>query len=700
MTRPMLAVATRAASPPLEHAPLPEWRSFMARLGLSGYAIKKQTHYYQHFHDRWPDLRLGATTVDQTTRPYPRSRNTRRAHRHRVLPGPRLPEVSGTDRPCRLRLGLRPGRRTAGMIDYADALGLRFNRTWLAQQREHGVRYGWAGDTITGALLWAHGRFILHNGHADPDRYGLADLHELRAQVIALNAQHAALSTRGSGDPATRLNAALGRLSGLHGFWFCQGKIDVPHTRPFRRQEPADDWPAPPRIAAVVERYCRQKSNITTPQGVQARRRELRLIVDWLLHEHRDMSTLAELHRQDIEAYLEHLATAPRPKHDRPVGIATRRQIISFLRQFFAETTEWDYDDVPGRQLISRADSPRAPSHIPRFIPDQELAAAMQAIRDLPDPHQRAALLTVRWSGARRDEIRRLELDCLDTYPDGTPRLRIPAGKTKAERMVPVAAEAADAIRDVQARRATDDDLGITDRVTGSQVRYLFLDRGRLRSPSYLYDEPLLHVGQKIGLVPASGTGNAITAHRFRHTVGTQLANKHARIKTIMAILGHSNATMAMVYSAISDQELLNDYTSALKPGAVIAGPAAELIRNNDLSARQLDWLNSNYFKSELELGACLKLPDEGPCECELFLTCAKFFTTTEHAPRIRHRWHREQQLIADALEHGWNREAERHQSLAQRCVDLLSDLGRTQRQRQRQRQPAPDRQLTAPFRV
>ena len=40
-------------------------------------------------------------------------------------------------------------------------------------------------------------------------------------------------------------------------------------------------------------------------------------------------------------------------------------------------------------------------------------------------------------SGARRDEIRRLAVDCLDTYPDKHPRRRIPVGKGYAERMIP-----------------------------------------------------------------------------------------------------------------------------------------------------------------------------------------------------------------------------------------------------------------------
>jgi hypothetical protein len=47
-------------------------------------------------------------------------------------------------------------------------------------------------------------------------------------------------------------------------------------------------------------------------------------------------------------------------------------------------------------------------------------------------------MLTALWSGARREEIGRLSLECLDRYPDGTTRLHIPAAKTKRERIVPL----------------------------------------------------------------------------------------------------------------------------------------------------------------------------------------------------------------------------------------------------------------------
>ena len=38
-------------------------------------------------------------------------------------------------------------------------------------------------------------------------------------------------------------------------------------------------------------------------------------------------------------------------------------------------------------------------------------------------------------------------MDCLDTYPDGHPRLRIPVGKGYTERSIPLHPQAADALQ-------------------------------------------------------------------------------------------------------------------------------------------------------------------------------------------------------------------------------------------------------------
>jgi hypothetical protein len=122
-----------------------------------------------------------------------------------------------------------------------------------------------------------------------------------------------------------------------------------------------------------------------------------------------------------------------------------------------------------------------------------------------------------------------------------------------------------------------------------------------------------------------------VSAHRFRHTVGTQLAERGAKLHTIMKVLGHTSVSMALVYAQISDQEVLRDYKAVLGPGATIAGPAAEELRD----------------------GA---LPDS--------------------AVVLRARREIEETLALDAAARGWDREVERHRCTTGRIEKLLTDLG------------------------
>jgi integrase len=82
-------------------------------------------------------------------------------------------------------------------------------------------------------------------------------------------------------------------------------------------------------------------------------------------------------------------------------------------------TSRGMHDCSVGKPLFTLRDTPRRPESIPRYLPAHELQAVVAAISELEDPYQRTALLLVRWSGARRGEIRRLTIDCLDAYSDG-----------------------------------------------------------------------------------------------------------------------------------------------------------------------------------------------------------------------------------------------------------------------------------------
>ena len=242
------------------------------------------------------------------------------------------------------------------------------------------------------------------------------------------------------------------------------------------------------------------------------------------------------------------------------------------------------------------------------------------------------------------------------------------------ERLVPLHDDAATALSQVIKSRLEANDRPIRDDRTGESVRYVFYRRGGRISPDYLMQAPLNQLCTLAGLVDHDGKPT-VSTHRFRHTVGTQLAERGAKLHTIMSVLGHQTPHMSMVYARISDTEVLRDYRSVLGPGEAIAGPGAEAIRAGKLSCAAIDWLKSNFMKTELELGHCLRLPSEGPCECDLYLSCAKFVTSKAYAGRLRDRRKLEVALAADARERGWSREVERHNGIANRIERLLVDL-------------------------
>lgn len=113
---------------------------------------------------------------------------------------------------------------------------------------------------------------------------------------------------------------------------------------------------------------------------------------------------------------------------------------------------------------------------------------------------------------------------------------------------------------------------------------------------------------------------------------------------------------MALVYAHVSDPAVLDDYRSVLGPDATIAGPSASAVRNRELTPETVDWLKGNFFRAEL--GHCLRLPAEGPCECDLSLACAKFITTPKYAPRLPDRHATDLALADQARGQGWTRES------------------------------------------
>lgn len=547
----------------------------------------------------------------------------------------------------------------------------------LPRLAEEAVQLGYQHRNAYESLRWGLTRLFLHTGATRAAQITEQDVADLSKAVQSFKARSDLLQFYESKEQYDMLAQDYqGCLSLLQVVLYHRGQIrSEPRKRlPYGEKE-AVVQPEKPRLQVTVARYLAARQVTDRPATLEHFQVGLRRFMQWLARSAPDLERFADVTREQVLAYAAFLETEMSSQTGKPLTTWTRRNYLAAVKLFFQQGAEWQWEDMPDRPLLLDSDQPKMPLNVPRYIPNDELVPLMEAIRKISCLYQRAALLIARWSGARRDEIARLPLFCLDSYPDGTPRLHIPAGKMKRERIVPLNEEAAHAIQEVQAIRQRERDRGFRDTQTGALTRYLFVRRGRRLSCDYLFSDALEEVCQAASLVTPDNHP-AITAHRFRHTVGTQLAERGARTRTIMNILGHSTASMSMIYAHISDKEVLHDYQAVLGPGASIAGPYAESLRQGQVSQSDLDWLQTNFFKTELELGHCLRLPQEGPCECDLYLSCAKFVTTPEYAPRLRRRRKRELELIEDAISRGWQREVERHQCAVQRIEQLLADLG------------------------
>lgn len=653
------------------HCPQEEYAAFASELDPR-HRGRLRIYAARRFARRWPDL------VEWLSAPLASRTPTSDANAVQTVDAGLSQEALG----YLLFLGLRGYARfdyewlLAAKPLYLPELAARLGvELGIEQLKGEAARLGFSRVAIDVGLRWVVSRMVLHTGRRQATAFTIDQFEEFRGAVAAFLLRHDLAvfqpSTATKFDQLRKSWTLRVNQTGL--LLFHRGQINEQPHKIMKSIKVRGS--TPPAMQAVVDRWLAARRTTDRPAGPKHFDIALHRFMVWLARERVQITSFAQLRREDVLAYVNELAQQPSPRTGHPLGALARRGHISALSQFFRNTAAWEWEDVPGRALLGPGDGPRMPMRIPRFIPEGELDRLMAAVARLDCPYQRAALLVARWTGARKGEIQRLAIDGVDQYADGTPRLRLPPGKTYRERIVPLHREAADALSHLIELRRAGGERALSDELTGTPTRYVFMGHGRLLSCSYLFQKALAVACRDAGLVDEAGRPT-ISPHRFRHTVGTQLAERGAKLHTIMSVLGHRSASMSMVYASISDKEVLRDYQAVLTPGSIVVGPGAGLLREGGLPKSAIDWLKCNFFKTELELGHCLRLPQEGPCECDIYLSCAKFVTTPAYGPRLHERRKLELVLAEDAAARGWAQERNRHLAVVARIDQLLKDLG------------------------
>jgi hypothetical protein len=283
-------------------------------------------------------------------------------------------------------------------LDYPLLLARTFTSPFTNQARNGGLgvdldlfhrhvarldQLGYAGAATQ--LAWPLGRMLLHRGDPDLTMLGMEDLVELRQAISSFTARlrleplrEFYARPRGS-QPARQDSSkayfatAIARLHAAHVLLFNIGQVEEP---PAGRAD-AGSWVdrlapefAPPRVRTVLERYLRLhlQANIDRPQTVRHARDALRRLVTWMAEAHREMTSLAELHREHAEEFLRWLGIQVSQHNGAPLSVSLRRTVITWITRFVTGTAAWGWKDVPGRVLFtptSRRSRGRCPGSSP-----------------------------------------------------------------------------------------------------------------------------------------------------------------------------------------------------------------------------------------------------------------------------------------------------------------------------------------------
>jgi hypothetical protein len=239
--------------------------------------------------------------------------------------------------------------------------------------------------------------------------------------------------------------------------------------------------------------------------------------------------------------------------------------------------------------------------------------------------------------------------------------LKVPLGKLKTERMVPL----------------DDDVLAIVDRITdarspgrplphardGRPVEFLLTHHGR-RLTDYALRGTLGRAAEAAGIDP-------VTPHQLRHTYATALINAGLSLQALMALLGHSSAAMSLRYGRLFDATVRADYERALTLAKQRLGP---VIPDAPISEPDGDWRELPLIKSRLAGGYCLRTAAQGVCPytniCE---HCPNFRSEPAMLAVLSAQRIDAQALAEDAQRRGWNDDAKRHAALVDRLDSIIA---------------------------
>lgn len=403
--------------------------------------------------------------------------------------------------------------------------------------------------------------------------------------------------------------------------------LDESHPQPWFPSNASNrEWAhmaaAAPQLVATMRRYLVQLTTFLAPRSVEVADETLRQFTRWVTTA-TDIAVVAEIERHHIEDYKVWLAAQP-GKKGQLLAKNTQRHRLRMIRIFLERLIEWDWPDAPGRNPILHGDIPPRTEPIPKFLTDQQAAAFMAAARAHPVPRYRLVAQVLARTGLRASELCELAADAVTRIGNDSYWLRVPVGKLRNDRMIPMHPDVVDLFAEW----------------TATNSEHIRHSRRLLADHHDPIDRRTVHrIIARIGTIAGI---DDMHPHRLRHTLATQAINRGMRLEAIAALLGHRSLEMTLVYAKIADRVVADEYASVCQQiDALYATAATPGALPAEIETKAMARLRHESHARMLGNGMCTR-PVELDCRMETICeTCAYFDTGPEFIPvLLRQRDH------------------------------------------------------------
>lgn len=293
-------------------------------------------------------------------------------------------------------------------------------------------------------------------------------------------------------------------------------------------------WLQEPLRTYLTRRWRNWQPHLARQHGRHLAHR-LRRIWQWLF-DHYSLSGWSDLHRSQLEAWLDACQEAGNAASTRSTNLSA---FLSFLRFIMDQDISLDAN-------LFRTTSPELPEDLPRDLSESEYQRLEQTVlsqttQETPiQTRERAWFLTLAYTGVRISEL--LNLRLADLYLVGG-RLIVRGGKNTRDRVVYLTPVLTQAIRNYLSHRksVTTDHLWLNDEqpVQEHQVRQSLHHWGHLSDVE-------------------------VTPHRLRHTFATRLINQGVSLPSLQKLLGHKSLHTTQRYARVYDATVQEQFQQAM----------------------------------------------------------------------------------------------------------------------------------------